>query len=403
MVWEKRVSPANDAKWFSTDHDLIVIYSKNKEIWRPHKLPRTEAQLAYYTNPDSDLRGRWNSATYTCNKTKDERPNLYYPITNPNTGLKIWPKETAVWKYGSDVTAQNLSEGRIYWGSDGRASTPRIKLYLKDMDDVVPRSVWDYEEAGHTQAATTELKELFGGEQVFDSPKPVKLLKRIIQVASDSPDDLFFDFFAGSGTTASAVLDLNREDGGNRKFILAQLPEPTEREDFKTISEITKERVRRVIQRHEKEAEGKLELGKELKEGFRVLKLGTSNFNVWNAGTDTTTPEILEQQLELHIDHIQHGRFSEDLLYEILLKSGFPLTTPVETLGIEGKAVYSVANGAMLICLDRSLTHEAIKGMAELKPERVVCLDEGFAGNDQLKTNAVLIMKAKGVTKFQTV
>jgi adenine-specific DNA-methyltransferase len=124
---------------------------------------------------------------------------------------------------------------------------------------------------------------------------------------------------------------------------------------------------------------------------------------VWNAGTDTTTPEILEQQLELHIDHIQHGRFSEDLLYEILLKSGFPLTTPVETLGIEGKAVYSVANGAMLICLDRSLTHEAIKGMAELKPERVVCLDEGFAGNDQLKTNAVLIMKAKGVTKFQTV
>lgn len=207
----------------------------------------------------------------------------------------------------------------------------------------------------------------------------------------------------GSGTAAQAVLDLNGEDGGNRKFILVQLPEPTGREDFKSITDIAKERVHRVIQRNEEKGEGKLELEKRPKEGFRVLKLATSNFNIWDATTETTSPDGLVQQLELHIEHIQKGRYWEDLLYEVLLKSGFPLTTPVETFGIEGKAVHSVANGAMLICLDRQLTHEAIKAMAELKPERVVCLDEGFAGNDQLKTNSVLIMKSKGVTKFQTI
>ena len=138
-------------------------------------------------------------------------------------------------------------------------------------------------------------------------------------------------------------------------------------------------------------------------EGFRVFKLATSNFNVWSADTERATPETLVKQLELHVEHVQKGRFWEDLLCEVLLKSGFPLTTPVETFGIEGKAVHSVANGAMLICLDRNLTHETIKAIADLKPQRVVCLDEGFAGNDQLKTNAVLIMNSKGVTKFQTI
>jgi adenine-specific DNA-methyltransferase len=222
-------------------------------------------------------------------------------------------------------------------------------------------------------------------------------------VSASQSEDIILDFFAGSGSTAQAVLGLNAEDGGNRKFILVQLPEPTEREGLKTIADITKERVRRLIQRNEKQADGKLDLGDRPKEGFRVLKLATSNFTVWNATTETTTPDALGQQLELHIDHIQKGRTSEDLLYEIRLKSGFPLTTPVETFGINGKAVHSVANGAMLICLALQFDHETIKGIADLKPERVICLDGGFAGNDQLKTNAVLIMKSKGVTKFQTI
>lgn len=226
------------------------------------------------------------------------------------------------------------------------------------------------------------------------------------------------DFFAGSGTTAQSVFEVSEAFQLNCRFVLVQLPEiidPTTKDQMaaasfcdeigrpRTIAEITKERVRRVIQRDVKEREGKLDFLDSPKEGFRVLKLATSNFKVWDAGTDTTTPETLSQQLELHIDHLQTGRSSEDLLTEILFKNSFPLTTPVQSITVEGISVYSVANGAMLICLEKALTHEAIKAMAELKPERVVCLDEGFAGNDQLKTNAVLMMKAKGVTKFQTV
>ncbi len=194
-VWEKRVSPANDAKWFSSDHDFVVIYAKNKEVWRPNKLTRNESQLSNYKNPDNDPRGPWNSATYTCNKSKDERPNLYYAIRNPNTGDEIWPKETAVWKYGPDVTAQQIADGRLYWGANGKAAFPRAKLFLSEMGNVVPRSVWSYDDVGHTQAATTELKMLFDGKQVFDSPKPVSLLSRILELGCANSDELVLDFF----------------------------------------------------------------------------------------------------------------------------------------------------------------------------------------------------------------
>ena len=219
---------------------------------------------------------------------------------------------------------------------------------------------------------------------------------------SATSSDIVLDFFAGSGTSGQAVLGLNSQDGGNRKFILVQLPEPTGRADFKPIADITNERVRRGIQRQEKEAEDKLDLGNRRKEGFRVFKLASSNFNVWSADTASATPETLGPQLDLHVDHIQPGRSEEDLLSEILLKNGFPLTTPIETLTLEGKTVYSVTGYGMLICLDRHLTHEAIKTMADREPSQVVCLDEGFAGNDQLKTNAVLIMKSKGIV-FKTI
>lgn len=212
------------------------------------------------------------------------------------------------------------------------------------------------------------------------------------------------DFFAGSGTTGHAVLDLNKQDGGNRKFILVQLPEPTGRDDYPTIADITKERVRRVIQKLNDEDAGKLALdgGKKPDRGFRVFKLAESNFETWDAD-HAKDAEGLARQLELHVDHIREGRTEGDLLHEILLKSGFPLTTPVEPLELAGKTVHSVAGGALLICLDRALTLQLIRAMAQRTPERVVCLDEGFAGNDQLKANAAQIFKTKGVTSFRTV
>jgi adenine-specific DNA-methyltransferase len=229
-------------------------------------------------------------------------------------------------------------------------------------------------------------------------------MQTLIDQATEGQDGLILDFFAGSGTTAHAVLDLNKQDGGNRKFILVQLPEPTERKDYPTIADITKERVRRVIKKLNDKDAGKLDLegAKKQDRGFRVFKLAESNFKPWNAEVPHDAP-ALERQLELHVEHIREDRTAADLLYEILLKSGFPLTTPVETLTLAGKTVHSVAGGALFICLERALTLELIRAMAERKPERVVCLDEGFAGNDQLKANAVQIFKTKGVTSFKTV
>lgn len=335
ICWQKKVSPANDAKWFSSDHDFILVYAKNKDIWRPKKLQRTGEQLSYYKNPDHDPKGAWNSATYTCNKNMHERPNLYYPIVNPNTQEEVWPKETAVWKYSKDITKKHLDEGRLYWGVDGLAKFPRIKLYLSEMEGVVPRSIWNYADVGHTQQATNEIKDLFSGEQVFDTPKPLKLLKRIIQLSSNSNNDIVLDFFAGSGTTAHAVFDQNREDDISRKVILIQLPEPlseNSREQkgsysfcinnnlFPTISELTKERLRRAGKKvREDNPEWKGDVG------FRVFKLDTSNIRPWEA-----TAETLSQQIDAYVSPILECRSEEDLLTELMLKRGICLSAKIE-------------------------------------------------------------------------
>ncbi len=405
VTWQKKVSPANDAKWFSSDHDIILIYAKRKEIWRPQRLERNETQTAYYRNPDADPRGVWNSATYTCGKSKDERPNLYYPIKNPTTDELIWPKETAVWKYAKEVTDRFISEGRLYWGTEGRARFPRIKLFLNEMDKVVPRTIWGYSEVGHTQEGTTELGNLFQAD-VFDSPKPSRLIRRMIEISGD-PSGIYMDFFAGSGTTGQAVLEQNNLDGGDRHFVLVQLPEPTGRDDYPTIVDITKERVRRVIKKLDTEAvftDGELIKEDVTKQdlGFRVFKLADSNFKPWDAEISHESGALV-QQLELFIDHLKEGRSNQDLLFEILLKRGFPLTTPVEALSLAGHEVFGVAGNGMLVCLERDLSLDLIRAMADFTPECVVCLDEGFAGNDQLKTNAVQIFKTKGVAKFLTV
>ena len=242
-----------------------------------------------------------------------------------------------------------------------------------------------------------------GGIPFPNGKKPVELLRRVLKL-SRTTDDLVLDFFAGSGTAAHAVVAQNAADVGSRRFILIQLPEPAEEEGFKTISNLTVARVSNVLRDLNAEDDGKLALesGAKPDRGFKVFKLQSSNFKTWNA--DKPRDEAaLAQQLEMHVHHVVEGRTQEDLLFEILLKSGFPLTTPIETLTLAKQTVFSIAEGAMLICLEKKLTPEVIKEMAARKPERVVCLDEGFAGNDQLKTNAVQTMKTRGVTSFRTV
>ncbi|MGH9382058.1 MAG: site-specific DNA-methyltransferase [Thermoanaerobaculia bacterium] len=398
-IWQKRYSRENRGA-IGDAHDYLIVYAAHAEAFEVTRnlVPMTEEQERVYKNPNNDPKGRWRAVPMTA---QGYRPNQMYEVETPS-GASHKPPEGRCWSMTEPEYLKLKALGRIYFGKDG-SSQPGVIRYLTEVDGLVPWTWWPSKEVGHTDEARKEIRAIFGSQTVYDTPKPVRLLHRIIEIAS-TPDGLILDFFAGSGTTAHAVLDLNKQDGGNRKFILVQLPEPTGREDYPTIADITEERVRRVIRKLHDEDAGKLDLdgGRKPDRGFRVFKLAKSNFTTWDA-EQAKEAEGLARQLELHVDHIREGRTEGDLLHEILLKSGFPLTTPVEILDLAGKPVHSVAGGALLVCLDRALTLELIRAKAERTPERVVCLDEGFAGNDQLKANAVQIFKTKGVTSFRTV
>jgi site-specific DNA-methyltransferase (adenine-specific)/adenine-specific DNA-methyltransferase len=235
ISWHKRVSPANDAKYFSSDLDYILVYAKRIESWRPNRLPMTSEQMGNYRNPDLDPRGSWNSSAYTCAKTAEERPNLYYPIVQPNTGKEIWPSKTRVWAYEHKTHLQHVAASMIYWGADGKSERPRLKKFLTSAKMVVPRSFWTPDDTGHNQEAKVELND-FGFDEYFATPKPSRLIKRILQISTDK-DSIVLDSFAGSGTTGHAVLKQNAEDGGNRRFILVEMDEGI-------ATNVTSERVR---------------------------------------------------------------------------------------------------------------------------------------------------------------
>ncbi len=238
ICWKRKVSPSNDAEYFSSDHDWLLVYAKNQEEWSINRLPMNEGQLKNYTSSDDDERGAWSSGTYTCNKSKSERPNLYYGITNPNTGEVVYPSETAVWKFSQEKTIALQNDDMLYWGKDGKSTKPRLKKFLSDAKGVVPRSVWDYSDSGSTQSASIELSKIFNGVSPFPTPKPSVLISKILKIATDE-NSVILDSFAGSGTTAHAVLEANKSDEGNRKFILIEC------EDY--ADKVTAERVRRVI------------------------------------------------------------------------------------------------------------------------------------------------------------
>ena len=398
IVWRRRqVSDNRNLNNFSTDHEYVLTVLKTKGA-----LTGEAIDLTKYTNSDKDPRGPWMSDNLTGLANASERPNLHYDIENPETGLKYPSLATRGWCYEPSRMRQLISEKRILWPSkpEGR---PRLKRFLAEVRSQFT-GFSSIQEPGYTTDGTRELEEIFGGK-ILEFPKPKKLLNVLLRQGTEGEsNDIVLDFFAGSGTTAHAVCELNNEDCGNRKFILVQLPEPTGRTDYPTIADITKERVRRVINKLNQEDDGKLpdEGTQRQDRGFKVFKLAESNFNPWNAEVPHEAG-TLEKQLDLHVNHIRDGRTTDDLLYELLLKSGFSLNTPVEELKLAGKTVHSVAGGALFICLEGALTLDLIRVMAEKKPERVVCLDEGFAGNDQLKANAVQIFKTKGITSFKTV
>jgi len=348
-------------------------------------------------------------------KVHNPKPGGYiYDIHHPTTNKVCVPPVNG-YRYPKGRMNELLSEDRILFGED-ETQIIQIKEYLSDYEGKLSSVI-----ALDSRTGSNELTNLLGVQKVFPNPKPSSLLSELFDFVTKE-GDIILDFFAGSGSSAHAVLDLNTRTGKDRRFILVQLPEPldpTEKDQSvaaafcdsigkpRSIAEITKERVRRVLSNLDDatipSSGGLFETKIVLDRGFRVFRLGESNFQVWNGEEVRGDTNALSTQLDLHVDHIRDGRASEDILYEVLVKSGFELTTQINKIDSNGRTIYSIAEGAMLICLDRHLTHEVIKAMADLHPQRVVCLDEGFAGNDQLKTNAVQTMKAKGVTSFRTV
>ena len=382
ITWFKKASPSNDAKYFSNDCEYILVYAKIKAAWKPNRLPLSQEQLKYYQNPDNDSRGPWNSSTYTCNKSKSQRPNLYYAITNPNTGEKIYPKETAVWAYSEEQYKEHAKENLIYWGVDGKAHYPRFKKFLTNHQGVVTRTLWHYDEVNHTQGATLELNNL--DLPYFPTPKPTKLIRKILKIASDK-DSLVLDFFSGSATTADAIIQQNMEDGGHRKFIMVQVAEKYSEESeaykagYTSICEIGKERIRRA---GKKIREENPMTTADLDVGFRVLKLDSSNMK----DVYYKPEEIAQTMIGDYIDNIKEDRTPEDLLFQVMLDLAIPLSSKISKREIEGKKVYDVEDGYLIACFDENVTDETVKSIAKGKPQFAVFRDSSMA-DDSVATN----------------
>ncbi len=401
IVWEKRYSPQNAVKWFSEAHDFILVYAKNKLNWYPDLLERSDAMNARYRNFDDDPRGVWKPADATAQAGHGTK-SQFYVLTAPNGKQHALPNGRC-WVYTKQVFQQMVADNRIWFGADGN-NVPAVKRFLSEVKQgTACQTIWKYGDVGHNQEGKKEVNVLFPESAVFETPKPVRLLKRMLHLSTED-DSIILDFFAGSATTAHAVMQKNAEDTGNRKFIMVQLPEPCEEKSeafkagYKSIAEIGKERIRRAsenIKQENSEYEGDL--------GFRVFKLDATNINPWGADF-----ENLEDELALSVESVKSGRSEEDVLYEILLKYGLDLTLPIKEHEVNGKFVYDVGMGALMVCLDDNISIEVVEGIGKLKEElqpevmRVVFKDAGFA-DDVVKTNTVQVLKQFGIDDVRSI
>ncbi len=404
ILWRKRSTPPND-KVIGANHDYILLYARNASEVSLALRHRGEEQLSRYKNPDNHSKGPWAAGDLMAN-VKGGRfvQSLHFAIRNPNTGEDHFPGENGNWRFSNETIQKLLANNEIYFGGEGKGR-PKLKRFLCDIKEGMTwPTIWDFPPLN--TSGSDEMRKIFGTATIFENPKPSGLLIEILKLGAD-PQCLVLDFFAGSGSTAHGIMELNKLDGGARRFVLIQLPEPCQPDSeaskagFSNIAQLTRERVRRVaktLNDNESDKIGQTPSDR----AFRAFSLSESNFEAWDTRT-AKDARSLEAQLQIHVEHIREGRTDNDLLYEILLKSGQPLTTRVENLTVVGKPVYSIANGELIVSLDQDLTLELMRAIAEKRPQRVVCLDAGFAGNDQLKVNAVQIFKSKGVGKFQTV
>ncbi|WP_308806385.1 site-specific DNA-methyltransferase [Actinotignum urinale] len=394
ICWQKKYSPANDAKRFSDMHDFILVYQRSDKFKRG-LFPRTEENNKPYRYDDGDGRGAYRTGDLSVRTYSAAND---YPIQNPTTGKLHNPPAGRSWSVNSESMAQLLEENRIYWGSDGQGA-PQFKRYLSEVQQgTVPTTWWPHDFAGHNDESRKEIKALFGTTAVFDTPKPTRLIRRLLEVLTVADaNDIILDFFAGSGTTAHAVMAQNIEDGGNRRCISVQLPEPLAGNALNsglgitTIANVTRERIRRAGAKILEEEASKLDgRADTLDVGFRAYKLVDTNFTKWKADSGLSEDELVGLFADLADSADNHAR-PEALLIEVLLKLGFSLTERIETVEVAGLSVFSVADGLVLAYLDEHTqpTLDQLRALAGEEPGRLVVLEDAFQGNDELKTNLV--------------
>jgi adenine-specific DNA-methyltransferase len=392
IAWEKRYTRSNNARLFYSLKDSVLVYRKSGTVSLLRE-PRSDKSNYIYSNPDNDPRGLWTSSSYVNPATKEKRPNLVYTIANPKTGGEI-NHPTHAWKYELAEHRRHMADGRLWWGQEGDAKYPRLKNFLTEMGGgLVPIDVWSYKDTGTTDEGGLQLKELFGAA-VFDNPKPTKLIKRILGlIPNPGKNDVVLDFFAGSATTAHAVMELNAEDCGSRRFVTVQLPEPCDEKSeayrlgYESIAEVSKERIRRAGQKIKQDNADKPDIAK-LDIGFRVLKIDTSNMNEVYYTPDAVTQEALPGL----VDNIRADRTSEDLLFQVLLDWGVDLALPISQQTIAGKTVFFVDGNALAACFDTGIDEDFVKQLAAHKPLRVVFRDAGFV-SDSVKINVEQVFK----------
>ena len=386
LVWERAYSPKNDARFISNSHDYILMFAKNIDCFIIGRLARTEEANARYQNPDNDPRGVWKPSDMS---VKTYNSECDYQITTPS-GRIIEPPAGRCWRLSKKAFFERLQDNRIWFGNDGN-SVPCIKRFLTELkyDGMAPTSILFYKDVGHSQEGAQEVVSLFGDKGVFDGPKPVRLLERLITLANLKDDSIVLDFFSGSASTAHALMKKNEEKESHCKFILVQIPEEISEkkkaQGYKTICEIGKERIRRA---GKKIKEDNPLTTQNLDTGFRVLKLDSSNMqDVYYSPADTTQSNIFNL-----VDNVKEDRTLEDLLFQVMLELGATLDSKIDTTSIEGKQIFNVEDNYLVACFERDIDDEVVTAIAKMQPQYAVLRDTSMA-TDSTATNFEQIFK----------
>jgi len=398
IVWQKRYVSNVTAKWLSDMHDFVLVYARDKQSVSVNSWDRTSEQLAAYRNPDDDPRGDWRAQDLSASRPYSAG---VYTIVGP-TGTSFDPPPNRYWRCNRAQFDEWVSDNRIGWGVN-QTARPMLKAFLSESErGITPHTWWDYEFAGHNKEATLELKSLFDGDAPFDTPKPVRLMRRLLDLFC-SNGDMALDFFCGSAAFGHAAMEYScASESHALRYMLVQLPEPIRRPGYETIADVAKERLRRAAQKIRDE--NSLFAG-DL--GFRVFKLDSSNIRAWEPD-----PDNLDQIIIDYTNHIKEGRTEQDILYELLLKLGLDLCVPIEKKDIAGKTVHSIGGGVLMACLAPEITREDVEPLAQgvvawhqaLAPagDTTCVFRDGAFADDVAKTNLAAILNQHGLTTVRS-